>query len=792
MKLKIALCLALLASTLGAVDIVRVDVDVQDKFGGDTSLVTAQCLTKKGMSYDSAVVERDVRNLMSSGEFQTVKADAERSVDPDGIVVTFHIQRKMRFQAPLNAEGNDFFSVSKLLEESGLKDGDLYSEGDFATAAGKVKQAYAKKHFHQATVLPVIQLLPGGNSCHVKFVVNEGPQLKTHDFAFSFKGQTEFDQEALRTAIGVYPWWNPIGWFSNAPTSDEELAQAAEKIRQEIANLGYLDAQVDDRPMRVPVEGGKADIVYQVDEGPLYRIGETRIEGVTHYKPSDVAEKSNLPAKGDVAGEKAIEDAAHRVMVTVGSGDSGLADTRVEVKRIPQVADPHVVDVVYQVTEGVPVVINDVVIEGNDYTKDKVIRREIALGPGDRMLEDRAERSQKRLENLNYFSRVRYSLRPTDRGVDDSGAEYRDLVYEVEERNTGSFMVGLGASSVDSIYFSAEVSQSNFDLFAPKKFFRGGGQKGRLYAQVGPRIQTYEAAVTEPYLFDRLLELTVEGYRRQRWYDEYDLVRNGVAATLAYPVKFWPTANPFGRLGFRVSTEFLQMDDVEDKLYYKNDKGTGPTAPIFRDEEREYGDAFEQAFRIFWSHDNRDNFRIATRGGRTYIFGDVVVGDNNYWRLGASHRHYFPVFKDLGHVLMCNVRAETIDAMSDDVPIYNRMFLGGPRSIRGVKYRNVAPLRRPAAGDEYAPWGGQTLACVNFEYTLPVVKMLRLAVFTDLGAVGEDTFDFDFSDNFAWTAGIGIRLDIPMFPIRLDFAAPIEKPDNAEKEVFSFTVGFDF
>ena len=95
-------------------------------------------------------------------------------------------------------------------------------------------------------------------------------------------------------------------------------------------------------------------------------------------------------------------------------------------------------------------------------------------------------------------------------------------------------------------------------------------------------------------------------------------------------------------------------------------------------------------------------------------------------------------------------------------------------------------------GGSYAPWGGQTLVCANFEYTIPIVKMLRFAVFSDVGSVGEDVFDFDFSDTFAWSVGAGVRLDIPMFPIRLDFAAPIEKPDHAEDEFFSFTVGYDF
>ena len=355
-------------------------------------------------------------------------------------------------------------------------------------------------------------------------------------------------------------------------------------------------------------------------------------------------------------------------------------------------------DIVFEVTEGVPVVINDVKIRGNDYTKDKVIRREIALAPGDRMLEDRAERSQKRLQNLDYFSRVRYYLEPTGKGKDANGAEWRDLVYEVEEKNTGSFMVGIGASSVDSVYVSAEVQQSNFDLFAPGKLFRGGGQKGRLYVAAGPRIQSYEASVTEPYFLDRLLELTVEAYRRNRWYDDYDIIRSGGAATLAYPVKFWPTWEPFGRFGVRLGGEFIQFDDVENKFYtYK-----GVSKKWLKEEEHKYGDAAEGVVRLFWTHDDRDNFRMPTEGSRTQIFLDIAGGDNEYFRLGFNHRHYFSPWRDVvsgdswlkQHVFMVGARAETIDGFgsNDDVPIYNRMFLGGPKSIRGIRYRYVAPM----------------------------------------------------------------------------------------------------
>jgi outer membrane protein insertion porin family len=273
-----------------------------------------------------------------------------------------------------------------------------------------------------------------------------------------------------------------------------------------------------------------------------------------------------------------------------------------------------------------------------------------------------------------------------------------------------------------------------------------------------------------------------------RWYDQYDLIRSGAQASLAYPVKFWPTWEPFGRLGFGLSGEVIEFDDVEHGKWVFDKKEVS-----YKEEEDRYGDAFEPVLHLFWAKDSRDSFRMPTKGHRTKLFVDLAPGgDNEYWRLGINHRSYFNVWKRYNHVLMTGVRAETIDGISDEVPIYNRMFLGGPKSIRGIEYRHVAPMAQRNGNGEWDPWGGQTLFCANFEYTVPIVKMFRIAAFSDLGSVGVDEFDLDFSDTFAWTVGIGFRIDIPMFPIRLDFATPIKEPDHAEKEVFSFTIGYDF
>ena len=804
MKTLIALIALLVSAAAWSAQVVDVKFKALDGFGGDTGSIASRCQTKKGQEYDPATLTRDVSALKDSSEFEDISADAQRV--NDGVEITFFVKRKMRYSAPATVKGANAFSASKVLKEAELKVGYLYGEADLAEAADRIRTAYQKKHYSDVKVSPIVEMLPEGDGATVTFIIDEGDQQKIGSYVFA--GAVGVSEDELLEAINVLPWWNPLGWFSDKPVTPEQQVQCVPKIEEVFRNRGYLDVKVSG-PERVRREDGSVDVRFDIVEGACYTIGETKIVGLTQYPEEAVRAKSNLPEAGAIAGAKVLADAARRIEVAVGSGDSGLADTHVTVKHIPSDSDPAVANIVFDIAEGVPVVINEVKIRGNDYTKDKVIRREITLGPGDRMLEDRAEQSKRRLENLDYFSRVRYELLPTDRGKDENGAEWRDLVYEVEEKNTGNFMVGIGAGSVDSVYVYAEVQQSNFDLFAPNKFFRGGGQKGRLFVQAGPRIQSYEASVTEPHFLDRFLELTVEAYRRNRWYDDYDVIRSGGGAMLSYPAKVWnpksfwdPEADKyvsFGKFGVRLGGEFIQMDDVENDFYeYK-----GVTKQWLKEEDRKYGDAAEAIVRLFWSRDDRDNFRVATRGSRSQVYLDVGAGDNEYYKIGINHRHYFSPWKDLvsgdswlkEHVFMVGLRAETIDGFgsNDYVPIYNRLFLGGPKSIRGIEYRYVSPyIKKTNSRSDYIPWGGQTLFCMNFEYTVPVVKMIRLAVFSDLGSVGEDEFDFDFSDNFAWTVGLGVRLDIPMFPIRLDFATPIEKPDHCEEEVFSFSVGYDF
>ncbi|MBR6021917.1 MAG: BamA/TamA family outer membrane protein, partial [Kiritimatiellae bacterium] len=176
--------------------------------------------------------------------------------------------------------------------------------------------------------------------------------------------------------------------------------------------------------------------------------------------------------------------------------------------------------------------------------------------------------------------------------------------------------------------------------------------------------------------------------------------------------------------------------------------------------------------------------------------------DNYAVRLRASQ--YFPLWFD--HVLNFRGMAGMVKEYgdSDRVPIFDREFLGGPRTVRAFKYRKVGPK-----DEDHEPVGGRSCATATAEYTMPVVKMVRLAVFYDVGIVWQDVFekaevktavdgeeeetplvgDGVLCDGY----GIGVRLDIPQFPIQLDYAWPINSDEYlGHHGRFSFTIGYTY
>ena len=767
---------------IGADNTVKeVKVRVLDQFGADAADVLSFCSVKAGAEVSQDALSKDVRALLDTGRFGYAGVELEKVAD--GVNVIYVVKRRYRFQEPLAIKGADYLSESKIRKLSELKSGDYIDDPILSVKAGKIRDEYVKKFFPNIKIGAEIKPIEGSvGAANVVFTIDEGERAKVHKYRF--KGNLSIPDEDLRASFGQRPWYDPRGWFTDTPVSAQDLEDARQQAEEVYQNHGYLDAKVSS-PVMEKIGKEKVDVVFEVKEGDVYDVESTAIRGVKLFPETEVLAASRLKAN-DKAGREAINNGAKDIRDYYGS--RGYVDTAV--RPILETVDgkPGRMAITFEVREGELAYIRNIVIRGNNKSKDKVIRREVLVNPGEIMDEVRIEKSENRLKNLGYFANVRHYTEKTD------DPTKRDLVYDVEEQRTGNFMVGAGFSSVDSLVGFMEITQSNFDILNWPNF-TGGGQKARLGLEAGTRRQTAEVSWTEPWFLDRPLALTLEAYRRLRWYDQYDEIRTGASAGLSYPVKV-------GRVGVRYTLELVQMDDVDHHEWYLEDGSdstpdsyNGEANKYFEYQKDEYGDAINSVMRVYWAHDTRDQAFVPTKGYQTTIFAeasDGALSDNEFYKMGVNYKQWYkmPWYK---HVLSLRGRLETVDAYSGELPIYEKLFLGGPRTIRGVEYRDVGDklFRDPGNSDSHAPMGGQTLALATAEYTIPVFKAVRFATFMDAGSLGKDAFDPQLSD-LCVAIGIGLRIDIPGFPIRFDFAKPITTDDDyTNEEIFSFAIGFE-
>jgi len=760
----------------------EVQVRVLDQLGTDASDVLSVCGVAAGSKLSQEALSKDVRALLDTGRYGYAGVELEKI--EGGIRVIYVVRRRYRFQEPLAIQGANNLSESKIRKLTELKSGDYIDEPVLSTQVAKVRDEYVKRYFPDVKIGMAITPIQGSAGfANVTLTIEEGERAKIR--AYRFTGNTSIPEADLRSSFGQRPWYDPRGWFTDTPVSRQDLEDARQQAEEVYQNHGFLDAKVAS-PVMEKVGKEKVDVVFAVTEGDVYHVESTAIRGVKLFPEREVLASSRLKAE-DLASRKAIDDAAKDIRDYYGS--RGYVDTIVRPMKETVPGKPGRMSIAFDVREGELVYIRNIVIRGNNKTRDKVIRREVLVNPGEIMNEPRIERSENRLKNLGYFANVRHYTEQTGQ------PGTRDLVYEVEEQRTGNFMIGAGFSSVDNLVGFMEITQSNFDILNWPNF-TGGGQKARLGIEVGSRRQTAEVSWTEPWFLDRPLALTVEAYRRMRWFDEYDEIRTGGSVGLSYPVKV-------GRVGLRYTMELVEMDDVESGEWYLDPKGDTASTPenwngdendYFNWQEDEYGDALNSVIRLYWAHDTRDQPFVPTKGYQTTLFGELsegAIGDNEIYKLGVNYRHWFrmPWYK---HVLSLRGRFETVDAYSGDVPIYEKLFLGGPRTVRGVEYRDIGPkVYRGEGSKKHAPIGGQTLAMATVEYTVPVFKAVRVATFMDVGSIGEDVFDPELSD-VCVSVGVGLRIDIPGFPIRFDFAKPVVEDDSyTDDEFFSFAIGFE-
>ena len=631
-------------------------------------------------------------------------------------------------------------------------------EAILAVRALKVRESYRKKYYPEAGLEWTISEDVERGLADVSINVHEGKRVRVRNI--TFRGNRKYSAWSLRNTmkqkrVNIFSFLTGRGSYSEADLEADLLF-----LRKRYVDDGYHEADIGSPEIEQRPEG-HLRIVIPIEEGKQYTLRLVRGEGVTLF-PGKVESEAVLVKPGDIAGQAALDNTARSIQDFYGR--RGYIDTRVG-QAVAADAESGQLDIVYRVEEGTRSTIRNIEIKGNWRTKDKVIRRELTILTSEIINEVKVRQSERRLRNTRFFSFVQSTPRPT--GVGD---EY-DLIFEIEEQRSGQFAVGAGFSSIDEIVGFLELSQGNFDI-ANWPRFTGGGQKFKARLQLGTARRDWSLNYTEPWFLDRRLSLGLEIFQHEREFlsDDYDQLNTGGGITVVRPL-----AGPY-RLSLAYSLQEVEVRNVDESAS--------------QEIRAEAGVRTKSSTKLSLIRDTRNYSLLATRGSRTVasggVAGGVLGGETDLYELQLRSTHFFPLWYE--HVLNLRGRVTAVEEYGDSsrVPIFDRLFLGGARTLRGFDFREVGPK------DENAePIGGKTEAYATVEYTVPIVEQVRAAAIIDAGVVNWDPYDFNM-ENYNSIYGIGVRFDLPGFPLQLDYSWPLQTDEfnDSSSGRFNFLVGY--
>lgn len=750
--------LVLFAAAAAPAQIVRdVRVDSVGEAPADPAYVHAVVETRAGQEFDVNKAARDVRALERTGRFISVSVRAD-PLPGSGLAVVYTVAARSTIER-IEIGGADEVGNRKVREWINLGVGDLVDDALLAAGARRAQDEYAKKYFPDARLTWTLEPGASPGSTRVAITVKEGRRARVSAIRFAGNRAVPTDDLLARMKQRRFAWYNPVHWFTGAGRlSEDDIRGDVFGLQRLYADRGYLDAKVEG-PEYVAPGGDRVALQFKVTEGVAYRIASVTIEGVTLFPSNDIARVARL-APGGPASMSAVDAAREAILDHYGNRGYILTQVR---PAVDAGDEPGQADLRLRVKEGTPSKIRDIKIRGNVVTHDKVIRRELVVAPGEPFNRSRVRTSENRVRNLGYFSYVAATPEPAEQ------EGWHDLVLEVQEDRMGTAEAGVAFSSIDRIVGRIELGHGNVDLGAWPPF--GAGQKVRIGAEIGSRRQDYTLTFIEPYLFDRRLRLGVDLYSRDASYYSslYDVGRLGGQVSLE------KSLGGFFSAGLTYGLEDIEISDVSDDA-----------SQAIRDEE---GRRLKSSLELSLVRDSRNRTRLTTRGNLTRLSSTLAGGplgaDTDWYKLELRSSQYVPLW--FGHVLLLRAQAGMMEEYgdSDNVPLFDRFFLGGLYTVRAFKYRHVGP-----ADEQGEPLGGRSMAFASVEYTVPVFKMVRLAAFYDAGMVWEDPFAFDLEWNSGY--GVGIRLDIPMMPLRLDYAWQIESDEYNRDDNGRFNIMFGY
>jgi outer membrane protein insertion porin family len=773
--------------------------------------IRARIFTRPGDVYDAASLERDFNSLWNTGYFEDLRFEREES--SKGWIIHVYVKEKPTIRE-IKYEGLNSVSQSDVLDRFKERKVSLTQESQFDPTKVKraevvIKELLAERGRQFATIRTEVRQIPPA-AVGITFIVKEGPKVKVGKI--KFEGNKQLSTRYLRSAMkNLKPIGIPHSIFLEnifARTYDAtKLSEDAERVRMAAQQKGYFKVLVQDpqtkirdtKPglIHVPLiqkPGKRVDITIPVEEGDRYHLKEIKFTGYKAINNPKFLRSMFQIKDGDLFDTELIRKGLENLRKAYGEygyiNFTSVPDTQID--------DVHkLITLAIDIDEGKQFYVRRIEFVGNTTTRDKVIRRELALEEGQVYNSRLWELSLLRLNQLGYFEPLKAEGQDKEQSseIKQNNQEGTiDITLKVKEKGKNSIGLTGGVSGLAGSFIGLNYETNNF---------LGLGETLSVRADVGDRQRDLLFGFTEPYLFDRPLQLgftvftsyydynyakelqiatntqlsQAEQQLLESYYQNFSQSQTGFTVSASYPLR-----RSFKRLGltYSFSNSSMKTYNSATQNYFEfltfRSGISGPNAL----------DGIKTSkFTPSLTFNTIDNPMHPTRGRSFFIGGDIagLGGNVKDIRPVMEYKQFIPMklfhpSREGHQVLGYRIQASFITGYGGLVaPPFERFYTGGDNDIRGFDIRSITPYayitnrvdvplvnpddlcvtnpsiactgvpkdpsnpRRgivtiPLAVPQIVFTGGDTSLISNLEYRIPIAGPVTLAVFNDFGFNG--------------------------------------------------------
>lgn len=775
---------------VSAPTIVEVNFEGLRRVDEQAALRTMKSIT--GTQLDEAQVTEDIRQLWATGFFRDVSIEAEDV--PGGIQLLVLLTEKPSIRQV------EFIGVDELSQDDidgvvDVRPNTILNVEQVKRNVTKIRELYIEKGYYLADVDYRIRDIPRNQfEVDVAFEIVENAKVMVKQL--TFVGNKSIGSEKIKSVLQTREG-DELSFLSNTGTYKKEFFQTdLFRVQALYLDDGFVEIKVGEPSATISSDRRFIYLTVPIREGERYNYGkigytgEVKLvdkEGRTRVSERGLKAVTSLK-QGDTFNRTELFENIQRITDVYRNQGYAYANVTPNTKLD---RENLIVDIDMDIERGEVVYFGRIEIVGNTRTRDKVIRREIAIYEGDKYSAFGIERSRARVFQLGFFEDVNIT---TQRGANP---DLLDVTVEVKERSTGTFQIGAGFSSVENFIATAQISQNNF---------LGNGQLLSLSAQLSFGDFARQLATLqffEPYFLDSFWSLGFNAYITQRLFQDFQRNARGISPNFGYPIT----------RALRLTVGYT-LEDVE--VIPRNDAFT--FFPLNRG-------GISSAMLLGASYDTRDNRLFPSSGSflqfRTELSNTIFGADPDleYNRYILILRKYYPL-GFLGVVFKANANFGLVTTdVSEGVPVSERFFPGGIFSVRGFRpralgpSRDVANLLEPNSSTREFIIGGNKQVILNLELEMPIVQSagIRAVVFADAGNAYDDAEGFFYIDTpdelvpdaflpsgeaispplgLFYSVGFGFRWFSPIGPLRFEWGIPITRRQRSDESlIFEFTIG---